>query len=93
LVFPLRFWRRLGYAGIGFVLGYVSLYTLFLYEARTTPHFAALYDRERPHGLIAWLRFQHSSEAVFLLAGVVGAMLAVVASFARARAASAPKAS
>jgi predicted nuclease of predicted toxin-antitoxin system len=39
------------------------------------------------------LRFQHSSEAVFLLAGVVGAMLAVVASFARARAASAPQAS
>jgi hypothetical protein len=93
VAFPSRFSRRLSYAAIGFVVGYASLYTLFLCEALTTPHFVALHDMERPHGVLAWLRFQHSSEPIFLMAGVVGATLALVAAFAGRRVRPAPQAS
>jgi len=74
--------RRLTWTGVGFAVGYVAVYALFLSDAMTTPHFEALYGGSRPQGVLAWLRFQHVDEVVFLLAGLVIAALAFLASFA-----------
>jgi len=74
--------RRLTWAGVGFAVGYLGVYTLFLSDAMTTPHFEALYGDTRPQGVLAWLRFQHVDEVVFLLAGLVTATLAFLASLA-----------
>jgi len=46
------------------------------------PHFEVLYETTRPGGLLAVLRFQHTFEPAFLLAGVVGAVIGFLASVA-----------
>lgn len=77
--------RRLTWTAIGFAVGYLGLYALFLADALSTPHFEALYETTRPQDVLAWLRFQHRDEAAFLAAGLLGAILGFVASFARRR--------
>ena len=71
--------RRARWGAIGFLAGYGFAYALQLSDL-THPHFEALYETSRPHGLLAVLRFQHAFEAAFLFAGVVGACIGLLAS-------------
>lgn len=77
--------RRVRWTSIGFLAGYLAGYGLSLAEATTTSHFEVLYGGPRPEGVLAWLQFQHASEAVYVVTGVVGALLGLVASFAHRR--------
>ena len=70
---------------LGFLSGYVAVYSLGLIEALTTPYFEALHGGPRPRGVIAWLQFQNTWQALYLAAGLVGGLLGFVASFARRR--------
>lgn len=79
--------RALRFALVGFVIGYSALYGLFLADAMTTPYFVALYGADPPRGLLDWLRFQHAFESLYVLAGVVVASMAALASLASPRAA------
>ena len=77
--------RRIAFTVAGFLVGYGAAYALFLADAVRADHFEALYQVVRPASLAAWLAFQHHSEILFLTAGVCGAAIGLVGSFARRR--------
>jgi len=82
---PRTRWRRFTWAAVGFALGYALVYCLFLADAMVIGEFEALYGMARPRSIRGWLDFQAGFHSLFLVTGVVGALLGVVASFARSR--------
>ena len=77
--------RRVRWAAVGFALGAGLTAALFVHEGATEPHFEALYGGPRPTGAGGSARWALVYLEVYLLAGAVGALLGLVASFARPR--------
>jgi hypothetical protein len=70
--------QRLEGTTVGFVIGALAGFALwfaFLLIDVANPHFEDMYEGPRPHGLLALLHFMKVWEILYLLTGLIGAVI------------------
>jgi len=70
--------QRLEGTTIGFVIGAVAGYAVlfaFLLIDLANPNFEAIYETTRPHGLLATLWFNAGDWSLYVLTGLIGALV------------------
>jgi uncharacterized integral membrane protein len=75
--------RRLRWTAIGFFIAFSLPAAIVIADGLSTAHFEALNQSSRPVTLRDWLEFALPRLDLYMLAGVVGALIGYIASFAR----------
>jgi hypothetical protein len=75
--------RRIRWSAIGFLIAFILVTALVLADGLETANFEALNQLSRPVNVRGWVAFALLSLDLYIVAGVFGALVGFVGSFAR----------